>query len=99
MSDKKTPTRIYAVTRKGHGTVRLVEAPNWAQALRHIAHDEYEVDVAEQRQLVECIARGVKVEVAGKEPVPPPHVAPHGAGSPPLGQGATSSTDATHHLV
>jgi hypothetical protein len=59
----KSVSRIYAVTRKGHGTLRLVKAGNWAQALRHVAKDEYAVDVAEQDQLVEAVNRGVKVEV------------------------------------
>jgi len=62
----KSVSRIYAVTRKGHGTLRLVKATNWAQALRHVAKDEYAVDVAEQDQLVEAVNRGVKVELVNE---------------------------------
>jgi len=66
----KSVSRIYAVTRKGHGTLRLVKASNWAQALRHVAKDEYEVDVAEQDQLVEAVNRGVKVELVNETRTP-----------------------------
>lgn len=60
----KTPTRIYAVQRNASGTMRLVRATSQAQALRHVAVDEYDVDVATQDQLVAAVGAGVQVETA-----------------------------------
>jgi len=76
----KSVSRIYAVTRKGHGTLRLVKATNWAQALRHVAKDEYTVDVAEQDQLVEAVNRGVKVELVNEAKLP--NIVPGAANGP-----------------
>lgn len=89
MSKAKQKTRIYSVARKGHGTTRLVEANNWAQALRHVARDEYQVDVAGQKQIVEAVKRGVAVEEASPEPVDPPvqQVLPQAAAEPGLATG------------
>ena len=71
MTDKKTPTRIYAVTRRGHGNLRLVEATTHHAALRHVAKHEYTVKPADQKQIVEAIQHGVPVEVASKEVTAP----------------------------
>jgi len=60
----KTPTRIYAVKRQANGTTRLVRATSQAQALRHVAVDEYDVDVASQDQLVNALGVGISVETA-----------------------------------
>ncbi len=60
----KTPTRIYAVKRQSSGTTRLVRATSQAQALRHVALDEYDVDVASQDQLVNALGVGIAVETA-----------------------------------
>lgn len=60
----KTPTRIYLVSRKGVDHARLIRAATQAQALRHVALDEYMVDVATQDQLVDCVSEGVHVEDA-----------------------------------
>lgn len=65
MADK---TRIYAVTDSKTKTVALVEASNPAQARGHCARNQYSAEVAGQKQLVELMGKGVKVEVAGAEP-------------------------------
>jgi len=57
-------TRIYAVT--GGDKVRLVRAPNAAQAIRHLTKP-YTAELATQEQLVKALSDGVKVEDAGKE--------------------------------
>lgn len=87
-TSKKSPTRIYAATRKGHGTMRLVRASTWAGALRHVAKDEYTVDVADQEKLVAAVQRNVPVEVAVAESVEPQptNLAPGGV-LPPLDAG------------
>ena len=58
-------TRIYAV--QGPDTFRLVEAGNKAAALRHVAKDIINVEVANQKTLVAAMQDGVKVEMAGAE--------------------------------
>lgn len=60
----KTPTRIYVVTCKGTENHRLVRATSQAQALRHVALDEYSVDVATQETLVDILGDGCEVETA-----------------------------------
>ena len=65
-------TRIYAV---GAGEIfRLVEATNKAAALRHVAKDLINVEVASQKTLVAAMQDGVRVERAGAEE-PEPAVA------------------------
>ena len=59
-------TRIYAV--QGPDTFRLVEAGSKQAALRHVAKDLFNVEVANQKTLVGAMTDGVKVEVAGEEP-------------------------------
>jgi hypothetical protein len=53
-------TRIYAV--QGPDTFRLVEASSKAAALRHVARDIINVEVANQKLLVAALQDGVKVE-------------------------------------
>ena len=60
----KTPTRIYTVKRQATGTTRLVRATSQAQALRHVALDEYTVEVAGQDELVRALHDGADVETA-----------------------------------
>lgn len=60
----KTPSRIYTVNRKADNTTRLVRATSQAQALRHVALDEYTVDVASQTDIVDSLGNGVQVEIA-----------------------------------
>lgn len=71
--------RIYAVTPKTAAepattepnerkpATRLIDAPNPAQALKHVASD-FTVEIASSRQVAELVRAGVEVEVAGAEP-------------------------------
>lgn len=59
-------TRIYSVS--GPGTFRLVEAGTKAAAMRHVAKELFEVEVATQRTLVAAMQDGIKVEIANAEP-------------------------------
>jgi len=95
----KQKSRIYTVTRKGHGTVRLVRAATWAQALRHVARDEFTTAVATQDQLVEGTRRGVAVEEAAADTPEPPQAAiplpsgSNGAGDDVTNRGATANVE------
>lgn len=60
-------THIYAV--QGPNAFRLVEATSKNVALRHVARDILTVERASQKTLVAAMTDGVKVEVAGAEPV------------------------------
>ncbi len=59
-----TPVRLYAVTRKD-GSTRLVKASSQAQALRHVAIDEYAVTIPSPLTTVDLVSNGVAVEIAG----------------------------------
>jgi len=65
-AEKKTPTRIYAVTNKETKAVRLVRATQAGPARNHVAKDNYDVHVATQDDLV-TYAATVKVETAGAD--------------------------------
>lgn len=55
----KSTTRLYVVSpRATDGKPRLIEAPNTAQALRHVAADSFDVHIPTQTELV-------KVEQSG----------------------------------
>jgi len=62
-------TRIYVVSNKapeGHPkSFRLVDATSQAQAIRHVAADEYECHVAQTKELAILMNNGVKIETAG----------------------------------
>ncbi|APG04925.1 hypothetical protein BJI69_14180 [Luteibacter rhizovicinus DSM 16549] len=60
----KTPSRIYIVTRKDATNPRLVRATSQPQALRHVALDEYNVDIPTQDELISATTSGVTVEIA-----------------------------------
>ena len=45
---------------------RLIEAPNAAQAIRHVA-SRYKAEVATTRQVADLVTAGVVVEVVGNE--------------------------------
>jgi hypothetical protein len=60
----KTPTRIYVVKRQDDHKSRLVRATSQPTALRHVALDEYTVEVASQDDLVEAIGAGAQIEIA-----------------------------------
>lgn len=58
-------TRIYAVTAKESKDVALVEASHPSQALRHIAEDQYSVEIATTKQVALLVGAGQVVEKAG----------------------------------
>jgi hypothetical protein len=60
-------TSIYAV--QGPDQFRLVEATSKQAALRYVARNILTVERASQKTLVAAMMDGVKVEVAGEEPV------------------------------
>lgn len=57
---------VYGVRHKATDTIRLVEADNQAQALRHVAGSDYEITRPSQRETNELARRGVFVEEFGK---------------------------------
>jgi hypothetical protein len=57
---------LYSVRNKETGAIRLVDAQQNAQALRHVAEDVFEVLVAKPRQIAELVAKGVKLETYGE---------------------------------
>ncbi len=59
--------RIY-LTEKKDGSKALVKATNQAQGLRHIARNEFSIKVASALDVAECMAAGMAVEDATKEP-------------------------------
>lgn len=59
---------LYAVRNKASGNIRLVDADNQAQALRHVAGDEYAVTIPKSREVAQLVADGVKVEDYGEQP-------------------------------
>lgn len=63
-------TRIYSVISNvpGHG-FHLVEAATKNAALRHVAEGLFQVEVANQKTLVAAMQDGVKIEVAGVQPL------------------------------
>lgn len=56
-------TRIYRVA--DGDTVRLIEAANPAQAIRHCATQRYHIAPARAHDVAYLMGRGVKVETAG----------------------------------
>lgn len=59
--------RIYTVTGPGE-KVSLVKAANQAQAIRHVARNTFQIEVASAVQVADLIVAGVKVENASAEP-------------------------------
>jgi hypothetical protein len=57
-------TRIYVVRDKELTPVALVEASTQAQAIGHVVRSNYLAGVAGQRELVELVGKGMKVEKA-----------------------------------
>lgn len=54
--------RIYTVNNKTDGTSRLVMATNPSQALRHVAHAQYDVKAASATDVAALMGAGTKVE-------------------------------------
>lgn len=59
--------RIYTVTGPGD-KVSLVKAANQSQALRHVARNTFQIEVASAVQVADLMISGVKVEQASTEP-------------------------------
>lgn len=57
-------TRIYAVKTKGENKQRLVEATSSAQAIKHVAAEQFSVEVATTKVVAELMAAGAKLEKA-----------------------------------
>lgn len=57
-------TRIYIVTDRLNQSTRLVRAANPAQALRHVAIDQFEVTPAKADHIAGFLGSDLRVEVA-----------------------------------
>jgi len=55
-------TRLYAVQHTVTGKTRLVQASNQAQALRHVASDEYRVSIPKPLEAVALAQQGIAIE-------------------------------------
>ncbi|MGQ2942886.1 MAG: hypothetical protein ACT6Q7_02675 [Blastomonas fulva] len=58
----------YIVKDKATGKVRLVDADNNAQALRHVAQDVFEVRVATRKEMFVLAGQNVQLETYGVDP-------------------------------
>lgn len=63
---KKSVVRPYIVSDKG-GAQRIVQACNQAQALRHVATDQFTVKAANASEVIELMQAGVQPETASAE--------------------------------
>lgn len=59
--------RIYAVTSRADGKARLIEATNPAQAMRHVAHDLFDVAPASARTVANLMGQGITLETGKTE--------------------------------
>ncbi len=55
-------TRIYAVKTKGMDKARLVEATSSAQAIKHVASEQFTAEVATTKIVAELMAAGANLE-------------------------------------
>lgn len=62
--------KIYAVTNRKTGEVRLVRTGNRHRALSYAAKNEFFVDLAKQALLVDLLTKGVKVEEPVVDDIP-----------------------------
>ena len=60
-------TRIYKVNTRGEDAPRLVLAGTKAQAIRFVAEDNFEAEVADGKDIAQLVKDGIQVEVAGEE--------------------------------
>jgi hypothetical protein len=58
-------TRIYVVTDIETSRHRLIRASNQAQAIRHAAQTRFDIEVANQDDLVSLLTNGIPIELAG----------------------------------
>ena len=63
---------IYVVTDTVNTATRLIEAPNPAQALRHVSHQQFAVKAATAALVAKLMGAGIKVENVAAEPQPEP---------------------------
>ena len=61
---------IYVVTDTVNTATRLIEAPNAAQALRHVTSQQFAVKAATAALVAKLMGAGVKVESMATEPQP-----------------------------
>ena len=61
---------IYVVTDTVNSATRLIEAPNPAQALRHVTHQQFACKVATAALVAKLMGAGIKVEPTTAEPEP-----------------------------
>lgn len=62
-----TQPRVYSVTEKAGGKVRLIEASHPSHALRHVASDTFVVKVPTQRELIDLMKKQVPIEIVKPE--------------------------------
>jgi hypothetical protein len=58
-------TRIYVITDVETNRHRLIRAGNQAQAIRHAAQTQFDIEIAGQEDLVSLLTNGVPIELAG----------------------------------
>lgn len=58
-------TRIYVVTDIETNRHRLIRASNQAQAIKYAAQTRFDIEVANQDDLVNLLTNGVPIELAG----------------------------------
>lgn len=59
-------TRIYVVTRED-GEELLIDAPNAAQAIRHVTHGMFSAKPATPKDVARLVGDGVEVETAMRD--------------------------------
>ena len=63
---------LYSVTDLTHSSTRLVDAPNPAQALRHVTSQQFAVKAATAGLVAKLMGAGIKLETTTPEPQPEP---------------------------
>ena len=63
---------IYVVTDTANTATRLIEAPNPAQALRHVTSQQFAVKAATASLVAKLMGTGIQLESIASEPQPEP---------------------------
>ena len=63
---------LYSVADMHNTTTRLVDAPNPAQALRHVTSSQFAVKAASATMVAKLMGAGIKLETTATEPQPEP---------------------------
>lgn len=71
---------IYVVTDTANTATRLIEAPNPAQALRHVTSQQFAVKAATAALVAKLMGTGVKLESIAAEPESQPQPEPQPEG-------------------